>query len=89
MLFRSVTIPVKSETRIVGEIEIDLYARKTSQTNYCIAKYHDGETQQVFYTTYGTANLFNKGTGISITNTLIEHIKGSFNVLGIITEISQ
>ena len=84
-----VTIPVKSATRIVGEIEIDLYARKTSQTNYCIAKYHDGETQQVFYTTYGTANLFNKGTEISITNTLIEHIKGSFNVLGIITEISQ
>ena len=84
-----VTIPIRTDSNMNGEIEIDMYSRKGSPTKYFVTKYPDGDKVIKKYSGVTLTSEFTTSNTSFVTRTFINHIKGSFNILGIISEISQ
>ena len=83
------TIPIKTTNVMVGEIEIDLYAREGSTINYCVVKYPDGEFVKTKHLTYNTHGVYNNKNELKIARMYINNKGNKFNMQGLNTYISQ
>lgn len=83
------TIPIKTEKEMKGEIEINLYARQGSETNLCVVRYPDGGVVKSQYLSYRTHSQFTGGTNLMVSRFFLKNKKGVFSVLGLNTYISQ